>query len=298
MTAVMVNRMSVEEAFRRFGWKQPAADPSRFILIGARGPLRLRRTQVNRDWVRFSLDARHLKPEGQSALRANVALPGPWKLATTGGVTRLRADFPRALQECGSAAGDWKVPAMRETACPVTDWVDDVSAYVIDGTNTVRQDEGEVPSAADITAYLEKCGWAAAVDGDVTRVTITLPRLFRHVTVDHAAPVGPRFRVELADLSDWPESCRRAAFLMAGSANDRLPLVRFAVTGEGPSERLVAEVRPGRTPRLPGVWCDLALTALRSAVALCARELAALREPELAQLVLAGQPAQNGKGEV
>jgi hypothetical protein len=55
---------------------------------------------------------------------------------------------------------------------------------------------------------------------------------------------------------------------------------------------LRAEVCWG-TASIPGAWLTTALETVEAAIALVAREMAALRDPELAQLVLAAPSGPN-----
>jgi hypothetical protein len=161
---------------------------------------------------------------------------------------------------------------------PLAAWVSDLSA-VADGEPIAEQPF----DAAEVTAALEKDGWPAVdADGGV-RVSVPLPGLFRQITLH-----GPRLQCELLDLEGTEDECRRAALHLAAVANDRLRLARFALLPPG---RLVAGVHLGSLG-VSGAWLGGALEALRAAVAMTAREFAALRgDRELAGLVLAAAAA-------
>ena len=77
---------------------------------------------------------------------------------------------------------------------------------------------------------------------------------------------------------------------LARAANARLPLVRLAIDEPNQPTVLRAEVHLGSVPIL-GAWLTVAVEVISTAVALVARELEALRDPELAQLVLAAPAA-------
>ena len=96
---------------------------------------------------------------------------------------------------------------------------------------------------------------------------------------------GTRVWAELARLADWPDLPRRAALELAQAANERLHLVRLAMLEQSPAETLIAELCIG-SARVPGIWLTVALECVQAAVSMCARETAALRDPNLAELIL------------
>lgn len=291
-------QVTAEEALRQYGWKQAVNHHNRFVLLGRNGPMRMRRSHVDRNWTFFTIGGRSVQPVGTTLLHANAGLPGPWKfVAGPFGAPLLRADFPRILEIDGADdCGDR--PLFDRQPSPVEAWVNDLSDFMALGNSQREPAKESAATTAEIATYLEQRGWAAAADGDVTRVMVTLPNACRHILVEDAGRECPRIRAEMLDLAGWPAVCRRAAWELALTANTRLPLVRFSITGTDETEKLQAEVRLGTAPRLPGVWLETAVESLRNAVAQCTRELAALREPELAHLVLAGQSAQQTKGEL
>ena len=146
---------------------------------------------------------------------------------------------------------------------------------------------GDAPAEAppwkpeELAPLLEANGWAASAGEGAVRVSVALPGLFRQILV----AAGTRLRCELVDLHGWPAVSRRAALALAAAANDRLTLARFTVEGREAAETLAAEIDLASLP-VPGPWLDVALEAMHTAVGLTARELSALRDPELAHWTL------------
>ena len=82
----------------------------------------------------------------------------------------------------------------------------------------------------------------------------------------------------------------RAMERVAVVANQRLPLVRFAINENSAPQYLRAEVHLGCASISSG-WLAIALEVVEQAILLTARELQALRDRELAKMVLAGGTA-------
>jgi hypothetical protein len=216
-------------------------------------------------------------PAGADLLKSNAQIAAPCKLvrSTDGVVTR--ADVPVELT--GEAA-DHPLDAWARaiTAAAAGEW---------DGLDGDGLDEPGTPLAApELVAWLEKTGWAASLADDVVRVSVQLPGAFREIVLE-SGRAALRLWVELVDWTDWPAPSRRAATELALQANDRLYLARFSVAADSSGGRLIAEVYVPQAP-MPGPWLELGLETTWAAVALTARELVALRDPELASLTLAG----------
>lgn len=284
---------TVEEALESYGWKQTPGKPNRFALPTPSGAVIIRRQIVSTDWTQYTIRAKATKPSEPSLLEANAKLPGPWKFVIDEEKEiAFRADVPRSVLT-GRYEHDFTLSPTNETRLnPLETWVDDLSAFA----GACRKDANGVAknafSAYDVAASLDRQAWAATAEGDGVRITITLPRLFKQVFVVREEG-GTRLWTDLVGLQDWSDECRQAALSFAEQANHRLPLVRMALIageGNGPANKLRAEVHLGNV-RVPGVWLDAALESLRSAVALCARELPALRDCELANVTLAAHAA-------
>lgn len=274
---------TVEECAREWGWKNPPGRSNRFALITPFGPVRLRRTLVSGGWAHWHIRGGKTNPASESHLLDNSRLRGPWKFVrTANGLVQFRADFPLDIL---ADSGDFDFTGDRVP--PAQTWVDDLSAYVMgDGR---RHENRPLGPPRDLAGWLEARGWTAAAEGNSTRVTITLPRIFRQVRIE-PMDAGTRLRAELVNLRGWPDECRGAALALAERANERLHLVRLALDESSEGEPLVAELHLGSL-QVPGEWLTAALAGLRTAVALCARELPALRDPELAHLCLAAKSA-------
>jgi hypothetical protein len=213
----------------------------------------------------------------EQLLVRNGRLAGPGKFVLqANGASCCRFDVPRGLRHDQTAA---------EHA--VQAWAEAVTAIAM-GSALEPAPGGKSPEV--LAAFLSEKGWSAtAADGGV-RVSLSLPGLFRQITVEAARVTCTRLQAELVDLAGWPEPCRRAAFRFAHAANVRLRLVRLALSSESAAEPLLAEIHLA-SAQVPGTWLEVAMEALAAALALSARELSALRDPELAQWFLAATAA-------
>jgi hypothetical protein len=224
-------------------------------------------------------------PPASDRLRRNARLPGLCKfVAGRGAASVCRFDLPvellRSVEEADPAGGP---PGARH---PLQAWAEGVSAAASGRRPKPIQADG---SAASLAAALEKNGWPVSAAEEV-RVSVSLPGLFRQILIEPCGSSATRLSCELADISSWPQACRSAALLVAGAANDRLRLARFALVAVEQTEKLFLEVNLTPAP-IPGVWLDAALEAMHAAIRLTARELTALRDPELAKWTLAATAA-------
>lgn len=277
MNATVTSHGTIGGALADRGW-HPDSGATRWRRQTPVGPATLIRRRGSAGWEEWDLWGGAVPNSGP--LAANAAVAGPGKLVRgADGGCHWRSELPR------EAIGrhDETDPEVREL---VGAWARDISA-VADG-----EPVGEAPfDPGVVAAELEKSGWPAVAADGVVRVSVPLPGLFRQMTLD-----GARLRCELADLDGVEDECREAALYLAAVANDRLRLARFALLPDAPAGRLVAEVHLGSLG-VSGAWLGGALESLHAAVALTAREFAALRgDRELAVLVLAARAA--GKGGV
>jgi hypothetical protein len=273
----------VGELLARHGWKAGRDRPSRWRRTTPAGPAVLWADPAAGGWEEWSLQGGAV-PAAADLLAANARLPGPGKLVRSAqGGCLCRFDLPRDLADAGAPAD------LPEGGHPLDSWLRDVTA-VAGGSPAEPVQPGEAPDA--LAARLEKAGWAAAAAEGKVRLSISLPGLFRQAVLDGWQPAGTRLWCELADLAGAAEPCRQAVLRLAGEANGRLRLVRFALVPAGAAEVLAAEVNLG-SAGVPGPWLEWALEALHTAVVLTARELSALRgDPELARWFLAATAAQ------
>jgi hypothetical protein len=260
--------LTIGELLAQHGW-QPEADPAFWWRDTPAGPATLTRTPGTGLWDVWEMHGGNL-PTGGS-LVANAALAGPGKMCRdNGGGFVWRYELPRSATDTHDG----------ET---LDAWVQDVTAVAVGAP----VEPPPVDSTA-LAARLEKDGWpATAVDG-VVRVSVALQGLFRAITID-----GAMLQCELSDFESVDPVCRQAALHLAETANDRVRLGRFALHTEGPAGKLFAEVHTGST----GV-SGIAVESLHAAIALTARELAALRgDRELADTYLAAHAAgEEGMG--
>jgi hypothetical protein len=170
---------------------------------------------------------------------------------------------------------------------PLQAWANAVTAAA-----TGRHAESERPSlsADELALWLERHGWPNSSENNLVRVNAPLPGLFCQIVVDSGCPRGTRLWCPLADTTSWSDVCREAAWAFATVANERLRLVRLASVADAAGEQLQAEIILPST-QIPGAWLEVALESLHAAIRLTARELSALRDPELAKWTLAAMAA-------
>jgi hypothetical protein len=279
--------VTLEDALVECGWETDPHAPGCYRLQAKGSWARLQRTSLRHGWVTL---AGEVEQKAQSPLVLNAGIPGPWKFVSLpDGSTRLRVDFPRLLEAVPHDDSPFTFSLNHTFDRPaVCEWARDLTAWL---AGSPKPDAATGPfSAADIAAELDRRGWPATAEGDQVRLTVALPRVFRDALLQRTETGGARLRATLADLTGATQLSPRAALSLALEANNRLCLVRFSAVGEPGSESLIAEVHLGRA-RIPGPLLDAALESLRTAVGLCARELAALQNPGLAQLVLAANAA-------
>ena len=117
-------------------------------------------------------------------------------------------------------------------------------------------------------------------------MNVQVPGAFRQVRIEQQQPAGVKVAADMVSLEGWSNESKRAVTRLAQDTNKRLPLVRFALREEPQPAVLRVEVNLGDGP-IPGAWLLIALEVIESAVVLVACEAEALRDPELAKLVLA-----------
>jgi hypothetical protein len=231
-------------------------------------------------WLSWRATAAQLVPPGDvgEQLRAHGRIPGPLKFVQrSDGVSVCRVQWPDTAPTGGSEAGGetckaddpWEIWSRTVTAC-----VDD--------------DPGIPSTTWPLTALLQELkqgGWAASVDEGRLHVNVQLPGLFRQIAV-RCSDTGAVVAASLVEASEISDVSRGAMLRLASEANARLPLVRFVLDDQTPSAFLRAEVHLG-CAGIPGVWLTTAVSVVHAAVTLTARELSALRNPELAEQVAA-----------
>ena len=275
------------EAECLFGWRSDSADGSLLSRGQGAGRATMKRLAGTSGWRGWALDGPRTPATKPSEIFAhNHQLAGPLKFVRNGSRSVIcRADLPVEVLD---APAEFDVTTGRSSS-PLIGWGEMISAI-----SRGKTCETEHPLPTDqIVADLERNGWVASVDGEAVQVTLTLPQMFHQVTIQRDRSSGTRLGCELVDLTGFSPLCRRAAIELAHAANDRLQLVRYATTGPA-GQLLFAEVHLSNA-RIPGIWLEMALEAIGTAIALSARELAALRDSGLAELTVDWLLAQSRK---
>jgi len=279
-------RCSVRSGLENCGWRPFNADHTRFQLKTANGKAELKLVHHSSEWQSWWLKTGKLGiPGTHQVLHEQQILQGPGKFVIDGsGIILCRFDLP---QEVIPAAGEYDLET-GTTVTPLDLWCEIVTD-IASGRTPVSP---EPLPAAQIAGELEKQGWVTSVEADSVRITVPLVRVFRQVTVETRDPGVTWVSCELGNLTGWCDASCEAAMKFLNEANNRLQLVRFAHR----EDRLFAEVNLS-VMRVPGVWLDTALEAVRTAIALTAKELVALRDPGLAELSLTESSVQHEGGE-
>jgi hypothetical protein len=249
------------------------------------GPARLVELTEQANWRHFELRGGALRfPPPRRLFAENYQLAGPVKYRAIGRQVACLADVPRAT----SGWDGHDVSMAHEN--PWQGW----SRYItrlVRGEPVEAVDEGLGAAIPLETALgeLQSAGWSASMDGGRLLVHLQLPGAYRQVRIESTVG-GTCLAVDLLDYTGVSRLSLRAMARVAQGANARIPLVRLAVDERNQPTVLRAEVHLGRMPIL-GAWLSSAVDVLATAVALTARELEALRDPELAQVVLAAYAA-------
>ncbi|NUQ64543.1 MAG: hypothetical protein HUU20_18920, partial [Pirellulales bacterium] len=238
-------------------------------------------------WRQFELDGGALPlPEPSRRLFDNSRLYGPAKyVGRPDGSVFCRVDLPAEFAASSHAEpgnfDPWAVPDSEQA------WARGVTAFATGGLPVHEESLG---LDASVVPQLQRAGYSASLDDGELHVHLHLPGLFREIFVRGEPSLGATVAADLLALGDLPDVSREAAIYLAQKANDRLGFARMAVVGDPAAGVLRAMVHLGWAP-VPGVWLLAALEAVESAVTLTARELAALRDRELAEHVLAARAA-------
>jgi hypothetical protein len=137
---------------------------------------------------------------------------------------------------------------------------------------------------------LKQAGWSASLDAGQLHVHVQLPGIYRQLTLERDAQAGVKLTSNLVNLAGLDNDVVRALTYFANAANARLPLVRMAFSGASLDRALRAEVAFGAT-LIPGEFLLMSLHAFETAIAHTAREMEALRDPQLARSLLAARAA-------
>jgi hypothetical protein len=281
---------ALERFLEPFGWEPDG--PGQWVHDTPHGPAVLWHLVEVGDWRQFALEGGAVpRMATKQVLAENSRLFGPVKLvARTGRHTLCRADLPeefaglareRSVELTGAAGGSLTSQDPRHA------WASAVTAVA---TGEFRGLCESSPPDEAVADRLGQAGWTTSLDDGCLNVHLHMPGLYRQVSVEIEDGLGAIVATDLLPLDGVKGSWRKAAVHLAHQANVRLPLVRYAIKqGTGPPV-LRAEVHLGSAP-VSGVWLPTALEAIETAVTLTARELQALRDRELAELVLAAEAA-------
>ncbi len=281
---------TIPDCLLKCGWSPRGRLQNSFCLQTPQGEAVLERQPANAQsgWTEWILDSPHLpKPEPQGVFSANRQIEGPWKFVVTpAGEVICRGDFPREANVTDDA---FDLAAGR-TWSPLEFWAESATHIAQTGSSSLV--DAPKPPAPALVHWLKEHGFVASADGEAVKVTVPLSGTFREVAVDWGQDGNVRLQAEIGRLAGWPESSRAAAEDFLEEANRRLRLVRVAQPGEEKVYCLEAcFCAPG-----PGVWLQSALDALCTGMALLVQPLAALRDPGVADMLLAGSSAKRKGG--
>ncbi len=264
---------SFEHALRGAGWNE-RTDGRVWQRPTAHGMAQVQHVSDRGTWRHFAVSGGALPTiEGPAILAANRRLAGPLKFVSLGGSRAgCRLDLPETIA------------AERHDVGQAFDAIErpfDLLARAVDAV--VRDTDPALAPAArtpeSTSRLLADAGYSASVDGESVHVHITHNGVYRQVHIGRA-----RVSAEIVNLDGYGSGSRTAAHLLVQQANERLPLVRFSLADEGPAI-VFAEIDWGKVP-ISGAWLNLSIACIDAAIALTARELEAVRDPQLGELAV------------
>jgi hypothetical protein len=275
-----INEPTLEAALSACGWEQ--SEPTCHRLHTRSGPAFLLELPQRDRWRQFYLSGGKTPVSSNSRLlHDNHRLVGPAKLVDgPGDCSICRLDVPDDLT--GTIGTTLARSDDTNMLDPHLAWAQAVSSVA---TYRSRRPTTRRVSNAQLAAQLQQAGWSVSADDDRLSVHFQLPGVYRQLTIEQNDRAGVTLAVELIDLTDVADDCLRAMLLLANAANARLPLVRMAVAESSTRITLRAEVNFGAR-FIGGSFLLQSLHAIENAVGRTARELEALRDVELARLVL------------
>jgi hypothetical protein len=281
---------ALQEILATAGWNPDGV--GRWVHGTPRDDARLRYISSQGDWLHFLLEGGAIgSPAPKQVLAQNGRLYGPLKyVARKRREATCRADLPREFPSAGRdrrvKLSDLDGDAM-QTQDPRAAWCRAITAAA-----TGQNDPLPVMSPPDeeVVEQLCRAGWSASLDEGRLHVHLHMPGLFRQVSVEITDPPGFKVVADLMELDGVGGAWRRSVLKLARQANDRCPLVRVTLDENTSPSVLRAEVHVGCAP-ISGVWLPTALAVVEAAVTLTAHPMQALRDRELAELVLAADAA-------
>jgi hypothetical protein len=260
------------------GWQEQG--PSQWRRHTALGAAGLSCLHASSTWLRFTISGGYVTaPSAGRYLHHNGMLPAPVKFVRDrqGGV-QCRVDVPQPALD----TDDGRPSNLSEGWEPLNFQLVRAVTQLVDGCESSA---GSAFDPEQVVDQLTQLGRSASRDGQRALVHVGLPGAFGQIRCEQDARIGPRLAADLLTLEVGSTRLHRAAIRLAAEANRRLPLVRFALTTTHPTV-LYCEVCLGRVT-IPGAWLTVALETMETAMTLTLRELQALRDPTLAQLLLA-----------
>lgn len=284
------DELSLEWALAAGGWE--SSGPACWRMATERGDSLLVEVAHRDNWRHFQLSGGATPPSTNSrVLQDNYKLFGPAKLiARPGDCPICRLDVPDDLTgsmgESFAFCGD--LAALDARAA----WV---RAVTVIATGSVPQETSKPASEAAIADELKQAGWSVSVDDGQAIIHLQIPGVYRELMLEHDQRSGATLAANLIELTDLEDECLRAIFLLAHEANARLPLVRMAIAETSKCIMLRAEVSFGGA-LVSGSLLVRALRVFEATVGRTAREFEALRDVELARLVISAAAVRNSIG--
>lgn len=285
MTMLDASEARLAAALEQCGW-QPA-EPGRWHLrTGASQAILL--FAAHRDpWRQFFLSGGAIPPTSPDRMLSdNAHLPGPAKFVLRDDRTpAVRLDISDAAATASSSAA-YTLDHLSSEFAAENRWAQAITACV----NGQPQPAAVITQPHAIIAEIKHAGRTASLEEESIHVHLQLPGIYRKVTLEVGGDGEVNLTTVLVELTEYNDVARTAVMLMVRAANQRLPLVRFVHRESEQPPSIRAEVCFGRA-LIPGGWLRVSLQAIEHAIALTARELEALRDPALAELVLAAAAA-------
>jgi hypothetical protein len=274
---------SLEAALGSCGWIQESS--TRWTLVTERGIASLVQLAEHDAWRHFALSGGATPTTSQKhLLHDQYLLRGPAKFITgPGEQTICRID---ALDDLTSDFGD-----------PCADLFGGVDAHTVwaRAVTAIAAGHSDEPTCHGIAEKslaeeLHRRGWSASIEDGHVVIHLQLPSIYRQLTIRRDDFGTLSLGCDLVGLTGLDDDCQRAMQLTALEANSQLPLSRLVVANTSAGSMLRAEVAFGHE-LIGGSFLLHSLNVMERAVAIMARAVEALRDVELARIVLS---AANG----
>lgn len=280
---------TLDDWLRHFGWQPQGRLRSVFTLATSAGEAVLQKLAAASasQWTTWTLGSPNLPlPQPGQLFAANREIQGPFKFAhTQNGEIRCFGDIPRDA----FVPEDTYEFESGQNRSPIQSWAKTATALA---RGESPPSDPAKPTEESLVEWLKEQGYVASSDHDCVKVTVPLTGTFREVTVRWDAGGMVHLSAEVGRLKDLSDSSREAAWNFLEEANSRIRLVRIAEADEPLVFQMEAKFRaPG-----PGAWMQAALGGLCTGMALVVGPLASLREPGVADMLLAGKTAKRKDG--